>query len=170
MWLGLPWWQHTEWLVVKTESHCDLRDGWCASSRGSFWPRDRPMSPTSPHWQAGSLPLAPPGKPQTLPASCQINKTAASCSGSSFSLPYRLGSALQRRATSMWISLSGGRCLFSRVKSPPDPTYFSFLSKNLRFFQILYPKFITIICDRVSPTQATEQLLDLNIFHLSNTG
>ena len=35
------------------------------SSRGSFWPRDRTcVSYIYPHWQAGSLPLAPPGKPQ----------------------------------------------------------------------------------------------------------
>ena len=40
--------------------------GWVAmpSTRGSFWPRDRiPSLLDLLHWQAGSLPLAPPGKP-----------------------------------------------------------------------------------------------------------
>ena len=33
--------------------------------RGSFWPRDRTcVSYIYMHWQAGSLPLVPPGKPQ----------------------------------------------------------------------------------------------------------
>ena len=50
------------------------------------------------------------------------------------------------------------------------PTFYFSPKISIRFFQILYPEFIIIICDRVSPTQATEKLLDLNIFHLSNTG
>ena len=34
------------------------------SSRGSYQPRIKPVSLTSNlHWQAGFLPLAPPGKP-----------------------------------------------------------------------------------------------------------
>jgi len=34
------------------------------SSRGSSQPRIKPVSPILLHWQAGSLPLAQPGKPK----------------------------------------------------------------------------------------------------------
>ena len=63
--------------------------GWVAisSSRGSSRPRDQTRaSYVYLHWQAGSLPLAPPGKPDVLAASNvisiildQIRSVAQSC-------------------------------------------------------------------------------------------
>ena len=61
--------------------------------------------------------------------------------------------------------LVGAGAFFQGLNLLQIPPTFYFSPKiSIRFFQIIYPKFI-IIRDRVSPTQATEQLLDLNIFH-----
>ena len=49
--------------------------GWVAvpSSRGSSWPRDRTCLLYLLHWQAGSLPLSPPGKPTNQDIHSEIN-------------------------------------------------------------------------------------------------
>ena len=82
------------------------------STRGSFWPRDRtPSLLDLLHWQAGSLPLAPPGKP-TEGHDVKV-KVAQSCLTLCDPMDYTVHGILQARR------LEWGAIPFPRGSSQP---------------------------------------------------